>query len=174
MFIVEMIAGFSAGSVSLQADSLDFLSDTVNYGISLLVAGMALRNRARAAFGKGVTMGLFGIWVLASSVWKGFAGAPPEAVTMGVVWRRRTCRQCPLLRFAKRVPVGRQQYAIGLAVLAQRSDRQLRGAGVGDRRCPDRRRLAGLLVAAIMAVLALQGAAVVVTQARAELTGAAA
>src|SRR5229473_2593124 len=49
MFIVEMIAGLSAGSVSLQADSLDFLSDTANYGISLLVAGRALRNRAIAA-----------------------------------------------------------------------------------------------------------------------------
>ena len=62
MFIVEMTWGLSAGSVSLQADSLDFLSDTVNYGISLFVAGMALRNRAIAAFGKGVTMGLFGMW----------------------------------------------------------------------------------------------------------------
>ena len=46
MFIIEMIAGLSAGSVSLQADSLDFLGDTANYGISLFVAGMALR-RAR-------------------------------------------------------------------------------------------------------------------------------
>src|SRR3954471_19139166 len=70
MFMVEMIAGFSARSVSLQADSLDFLGDTVNYGVSLFVAGMMLRNRAIAAFGKGVTMGLFGVWVLVSSVWK--------------------------------------------------------------------------------------------------------
>src|SRR5437879_2787909 len=50
MFAVEMIAGLSAGSVSLRADSLDFLSDTANYGISLFLAGMALRNRAIAAF----------------------------------------------------------------------------------------------------------------------------
>src|SRR3954471_5484446 len=85
MFMVEMIAGFSARSVSLQADSLDFLGDTANYGISLFVAAMALRHRAMAALGKGLTMGLFGIWVLASSVWNVFGGAPPEAVTMGVV-----------------------------------------------------------------------------------------
>jgi Co/Zn/Cd efflux system component len=61
MFIVEIIAGLGAGSVSLQADSLDFLSDTVNYGIILFVARMALRNRPIAGFGKGATMGLFGI-----------------------------------------------------------------------------------------------------------------
>src|ERR1043166_2706014 len=85
MFMIEMIAGFSARSVSLQADSVDFLGDTANYGISLFVAGMVLRTRAVAALGKGVTRGLFGIWVLASSVWKLLAGAPPEPVTMGVV-----------------------------------------------------------------------------------------
>ena len=85
MFVVEMVVGLSAGSVALQADSLDFLGDTANYGVSLFVSGMALRNRSIAAFGKGVTMGLFGIWVLASSAWKAFAGVPPEAVTMGLV-----------------------------------------------------------------------------------------
>src|SRR3954453_870394 len=74
MSIVEMIAGLRAGSVSLQAGSLDFFGDTANYGISLFVAGMVIRNRAIAALGKGLTMGLFGVWVLASSVWKGLAG----------------------------------------------------------------------------------------------------
>ena len=47
MFMIEMIAGLRTGSVSLRADSLDFLSDSANYGISLLVAGMALRARAQ-------------------------------------------------------------------------------------------------------------------------------
>ena len=45
MFVTEMISGFSARSVSLQADSVDFLGDSANYGISLFVAGMAVRNR---------------------------------------------------------------------------------------------------------------------------------
>ena len=43
MFLVEIGAGLAAGSASLQADALDFLSDAANYGISLLVVGMALR-----------------------------------------------------------------------------------------------------------------------------------
>ena len=104
---------------------------------------MALRNRAMAALGKGLTMGLFGIWVLASSVWKVFAGAPPEAVTMGVVGFAALAANALCFALLSRYRVGRQQYAIGLAVLAQRSDRQLRGAGSGDWCCPDRRRLAG-------------------------------
>jgi Co/Zn/Cd efflux system component len=33
MFLAELVAGLAAGSVSLQADALDFLSDAANYGI---------------------------------------------------------------------------------------------------------------------------------------------
>jgi Co/Zn/Cd efflux system component len=64
MFGVEVIAGVAAGSASLQADALDFLGDAANYAISLLVVGMALRFRASAALAKGLTMGLFGLWVM--------------------------------------------------------------------------------------------------------------
>ena len=63
MFLIELVAGLAAGSVSLQADALDFLADAGNYGISLWVIGMALQYRARAALAKGATMGLFGLWV---------------------------------------------------------------------------------------------------------------
>jgi len=37
MFVAELLFGVAAGSVSLQADALDFLGDAGNYGISLLV-----------------------------------------------------------------------------------------------------------------------------------------
>jgi hypothetical protein len=53
MFAVEVGAGLAAGSVSLQADALDFLGDAGNYAISLFVVGMALRYRATAALAKG-------------------------------------------------------------------------------------------------------------------------
>jgi Co/Zn/Cd efflux system component len=43
IFVVELLLGFTAGSVSLQADALDFLGDAANYSISLLVTGLALR-----------------------------------------------------------------------------------------------------------------------------------
>ena len=68
MFAVEVAAGLAAGSASLQADALDFLGDAGNYAISLFVVGMALRYRAMAAFLKGATMGVFGLWVLGLSL----------------------------------------------------------------------------------------------------------
>src|SRR5689334_24258587 len=85
MFLVEIGAGVAAGSVSLQADALDFLGDTANYAISLVVVGMALRYRATAALAKGLSMGLFGVWVLGASLWHVTRGALPEAFTMGAI-----------------------------------------------------------------------------------------
>jgi Co/Zn/Cd efflux system component len=85
MFAVEVGAGLAAGSASLQADALDFLGDAGNYAISLFVVGMALRYRAVAAFAKGATMGVFGFWVIGSTLWHAINGTVPEAITMGAV-----------------------------------------------------------------------------------------
>jgi Co/Zn/Cd efflux system component len=85
MFLIEIIAGLMAGSVSLQADALDFLGDVANYGISLFVIGYALRYRATAALIKGATMGVFGLWVIGATFWHAFNGTVPQAVTMGEI-----------------------------------------------------------------------------------------
>ena len=79
MFAVEAAAGLAAGSASLQADALDFLGDSGNYAISLFVVGMALRYRAMAAFLKGATMGVFGLWVLGVTAWHAWHGTLPYA-----------------------------------------------------------------------------------------------
>jgi len=85
MFVIELGAGLQAGSVSLLADAADFFGDAVNYGISLLVLGMALTWRARAALFKGLTMGVFGVFVLGWAAWSAVAGTVPEPVTMGAI-----------------------------------------------------------------------------------------
>jgi Co/Zn/Cd efflux system component len=85
MFLAEMAAGLAAGSSSLQADALDFLGDAANYAISLGVAGLALAWRARAALLKGASLGLLGLWVLASTAWHAWAGTLPSAEAMTVV-----------------------------------------------------------------------------------------
>src|SRR6478736_5332279 len=85
MFLVEFVAGLTAGSASLQADALDFLGDTGNYAVSLFVVGMALRYRATAALIKGATMGAFGIWVIGTLFWHAVHGTLPNAFTMGAV-----------------------------------------------------------------------------------------
>lgn len=85
MFCVEMAAGVSADSRSLQADALDFLGDSANYAISLMVAGMALAWRARAALIKGLTLLGFGGWVAFTALVAFFGGAAPEPGVMGTV-----------------------------------------------------------------------------------------
>lgn len=85
MFVIEIMAGSTAGSSALLADALDFLGDAANYGISLYVLSHALVWRARASLLKGATMGIFGLWVLYMTVERLLVGEVPEASMMGVV-----------------------------------------------------------------------------------------
>ncbi len=85
MFGVEIITGIQASSASLLADSLDFLGDAANYGISLWVLNMSLSTRARASLLKAVSMGLFGVFVIGNAVWNAVIGTLPNATTMSVV-----------------------------------------------------------------------------------------
>jgi len=85
MFAVEVAAGLTAGSTALLADSLDFLGDAANYGVSLFVLGLALRWRAGAALLKAASMAAFGIWVAGTAIYYALAGTLPDAQVMGVV-----------------------------------------------------------------------------------------
>ena len=85
MFIVEMTAGQLSGSQALKADALDFFADSVTYGASLFVIGMALRTRAMVALAKGISLLLMGAWVLGSTIYRVFYVGVPEAGIMGFV-----------------------------------------------------------------------------------------
>ena len=169
MFAVEVVAGLAAGSASLQADALDFLGDAGNYAISLFVVGMALRYRAMAAFLKGATMGVFGLWVLGVTVWHVLHGTLPHAATMGAVGFVALLANAASfgLLWAYRGGDANMRSAWictrndvfgNLAVLLAALG--VLGTGTG---WPD------VIVAAIMAGLALQGAWVVLHQSRSEL-----
>ena len=119
-------------------------------------------------------MGLFGMWAPASSIWKGFAGTTARAVTMGVVGFAAFAANalCFALPGAYRSGdsnmrsvwlCSRNDLIGSCAVLAAASGVARTGTAWPD-----------VLVVARMAVLALQAAAVVVRQARAEFAGAAA
>ncbi len=169
MFVVEVGAGLAAGSAALQADALDFLGDAANYAISLFVVGMALRYRATAALAKGATMSLFGLWVFAVTFWHAWQGTLPYAVTMGAVgftalaansasfgmlWRHRTGDA----NMRSAWICTRNDVLGNIAVLVAALG--VFGTGTG---WPD------VIVAAVMAILALQGAATVITHAVTEL-----
>jgi len=83
MFLVEVGAGLIAGSLSLQADALDFLGDAGNYALTLFVLGMTLKARATAALVKGATMVVLGVFVLVQGVVHAVTGGVPQAEIMG-------------------------------------------------------------------------------------------
>ena len=85
MFVVELAAGVLAGSQALQADALDFLGDTLTYGISLAVIGMSLRIRATAALAKGISLTLMGLWVFGSTAYHVLILGVPRADIMGII-----------------------------------------------------------------------------------------
>jgi Co/Zn/Cd efflux system component len=169
MFAIEIGAGVAAGSASLQADALDFFGDAGNYAISLFVVGMALRVRAMAALFKGGSMGLFGLWVIGTALWHALNGTLPHAFTMGAVGFLALAANVASfgLLWAYRAGDANMRSAwictrndvIGnLAVLLAALG--VFGTGTG---WPD------IVVAAIMAGLAIQGAFAVVRQSLAEL-----
>ncbi len=85
MFVTEIVAGHLARSQALQADALDFLGDTVTYGLSLAVIGASLRTRAAAALFKGASLSLMGAWVLGSTLYHVLILGLPRAEIMGVI-----------------------------------------------------------------------------------------
>ena len=85
MFLVEMGAGALASSRALQADDLDFLGDTLTYGMTLAVIGSAARVRAWAAFIKGISLTLMGMWVLGTTAYYVLIVGAPRAEVMGLV-----------------------------------------------------------------------------------------
>jgi Co/Zn/Cd efflux system component len=174
MFIVEMVAGLRAGSLSLQADAIDFAGDALNYGVSLAVLTSALTWRSYAAIGKGISMLAFGLLILGQALWAVWRGSVPDATTMGAV---------ATLALAANVSVAWMLYAFregdanmrsvwlcsrndaigNLAVIAA-------AAGVfgTSRAWPD------LAVASLMAALALTSGWTVLRLARSEMRGKAA
>lgn len=169
MFLAEIIAGSAAGSVSLQADALDFLGDSANYAISLGVAGLGLAWRARAALLKGWGLLLLGGWVIAATGWHAYQGTLPAAEVMGIVAIAALIANVAvaliLFRFRdgdsnmRSVWICSRNDAIGnIAVVAAALG--VFGTGTG---WPD------IIVAAIMAALGLSGGWQIIRHARRDL-----
>lgn len=85
MFFIEIIAGAMGNSLALTADAVDFFSDGANYAITLIVLGMSLQARSKAALFKGVCMGMVGAYVLFVSVSHIINGTVPRAEVMGII-----------------------------------------------------------------------------------------
>jgi Co/Zn/Cd efflux system component len=130
---------------------------------------MALRYRAMAALAKGGTMGFFGLWVIAAVVWHAMHGTLPSVSTMGAVGFAALAANAASFGLLWAYRAGdanmrsawictRNDVLGNLAVLLAAAG--VFGTGTG---WPD------IIVAAIMAGLALQGAWIVVRQSLSEL-----
>ncbi len=169
MFVVEMSAGAAAGSKALQADALDFLGDTLTYGLSLYVIGKSVRMRATAALMKGVSLALMGIGVLGWTIYQTFILGVPDAMVMsGVAFLAFAANiVCALLLLKFRdgdsnvrsVWLCSRNDAIGnVAVIGAAGVVLLTGSAWPD-----------LIVAAAMAALFLQSSIKIIRQATTEL-----
>jgi Co/Zn/Cd efflux system component len=169
MFIVEIIAGWRVGSVSLLADAVDFFGDATNYAVSLFVFSLGTLWRSRTAFTKGLMMGAYGLFIIAQTAWAAVHGTVPHAGVMGVVAGVAFIANLAIavVLYAYRegdadmrsVWLCSRNDAIGnLAVLCAALAVYATDAGWPD-----------LLVAVSMAVLALTSARTVIVHARREL-----
>jgi Co/Zn/Cd efflux system component len=169
MFLIEYAAGAFARSMALQADALDFLGDTLTYGITLLAIGHALRWRAYAAMFKGTTLLLMGLWVLGSTFYRVTILGVPNELIMGSVAALALAANAAsivlLLRYrdgdanVRSVWLCSRNDAIGnvAVIIAAVVVQQLQSAW------PD------LLVAFLMALLFLHSAYLIIRQARSEM-----
>ena len=169
MFITEIVSGLYSGSQSLLADALDFFGDAANYGISLYVLNKSITMRAKASLIKGSTMGLFGIWIIGSTLYKAFVIGLPKAEVMGMIGLMALIANvvCAALLYKYRkgdsnresVWICSRNDAIGnIAVMLAAA-----GVFITGTKWPD------LLVAAIIAGLALNGSCRIIRSALAEL-----
>jgi cation diffusion facilitator family transporter len=85
MFAVEIGAGALAGSQALQADALDFLADSMTYGMSLAVIGLSAQTRATVALAKAASLTGMALWVLGSTAYHVLVLGVPHAEIMGAV-----------------------------------------------------------------------------------------
>ncbi len=170
MFVVEIVGGLRAGSVSLLADAVDFAGDAANYALSLAVLALGALWRARAALIKGLTMGAYGLLVLGKTAWATTSGAIPEPVMMGGI---------ALLALVANLSVAVMLYAF------RDGDANMRSVWLCSRNDAIVNVMVGLAafgvfgtmqawpdwsVAVLISALALQGAWSIVRQARSELS----
>jgi cation diffusion facilitator family transporter len=85
MFFIEVFFGVLSHSLSLKADAIDFLGDSLNYFVSLFLIGSALRTKSRVSTAKALFMLFFGLWVLIEAFIRFKSNSLPEAFTMSWV-----------------------------------------------------------------------------------------
>lgn len=83
--LIEGVGGFLADSQALKADALDFVGDGLISFLGLLAIGWHLIWRARSALIQGVFLGVLGLGVIGTTIYRIIVKGQPDAETMGVL-----------------------------------------------------------------------------------------
>ena len=81
--VIEIFGSFLSGSQALQADALDFVGDGLISFLGRIAVGWGLAARAKAALLQGVFLGLLGLGVIGSTLYRVFVEHEPETLLMG-------------------------------------------------------------------------------------------
>lgn len=82
MFFFEIGLGWYAQSTGLIADSLDMFADAIVYAIGLYAIGKSLQHKASAALISGYFQGALGLMIIIDIVRRIFVGSEPVSVLM--------------------------------------------------------------------------------------------
>jgi len=85
MFVFEIGLGWYAQSTGLIADSLDMFADAIVYAIGLYAIGKSLQHKANAALVSGYFQGVLGLMILLDIIRRVFVGSEPVSLLMMIV-----------------------------------------------------------------------------------------
>ena len=85
MFVVEISGGFLSKSQALKADALDFLGDSLTYGLSLFAIDSTKKVKFVVSALKGFSLLGMGLWVAVSTVIEFASPNTPKTELMGVI-----------------------------------------------------------------------------------------
>lgn len=82
MFVIEMIAGWRAGSAGLISDAADMFADATVYGASLYAVGRGTKHKLSAAKLAGLLQLLLALSAITETARRVVTGSSPEEITM--------------------------------------------------------------------------------------------
>ena len=85
MFVVEISGGYLSKSQALKADALDFLGDTLTYGLSLFAIDSTKKVKFFISTLKGLSLLGMGLWVAISTAFEFFSPTTPKTELMGFI-----------------------------------------------------------------------------------------
>ena len=170
-FVVVLIGGLVQGSASLSANALDFLADSATYAISLWAIGRSIAIRTGAALFKGFSLAAVALSVAGFAAWRAWTGAAPSGEAISALGLFGALANLVAAALLVRYRDGDAN--VRSVWLCTRNDliQCVAVAGVGVAVWLTGSRWPDLIAGALLAVIFLQSAWSIVTQALAERRG---